>query len=104
MGQPGWPLFPKLEFAGVIYGTPGDMYVGGVIDTATKGLAETTYREQWEQMMLKDFFLVWLTPPSVICHKNDICYDKRLVGVPENPFPKQVFYGLENLDDLGFKV
>ena len=43
-------------------------------------------------------------PPSVICHKNAMCYYKRLQGMPENSLVKRVFYELTNLDDMGFKT
>ena len=43
-------------------------------------------------------------PPSVICHKNVMCYYKRLQGMPENSLAKRVFYELKNLNDMGFKT
>ena len=43
-------------------------------------------------------------PPSVMCHKNAMCYYKRLQGMPENSLVKRVFYELTNLDDMGFKT
>ena len=43
-------------------------------------------------------------PPSVICHKNAMCYFKRLQGMPENSLAKRVFYELKNLNDMGFKT
>ena len=43
-------------------------------------------------------------PPSVICHKNVMCYYKRLQGIPENSLAIRVFYELKKLNDMGFKT
>ena len=43
-------------------------------------------------------------PQSVIYHKNAMCYNKRLQGMPENPLVRRVFYELTNWDDMGFKT
>ena len=43
-------------------------------------------------------------PPSIICHKQVMCYYKRLYNMSSNAMVKKVFDELKKIDDMGFKT
>ena len=43
-------------------------------------------------------------PPSIICHKQAMCYYKRLYNMSSNALVKKVFDELKKMDDMGFKT
>ena len=42
--------------------------------------------------------------PSIICHKQVMCYYKRLYNMSSNALVKKVFDELKKMDDMGFKT
>ena len=45
-----------------------------------------------------------IIPPSIICHKQVLCYFMRLRNMSSNTLVKWVFDELTKLDDIGFKT
>ena len=45
-----------------------------------------------------------IIPPSIICHKQVLCYFMRLCKMSSNTLMKRVFDKLTKLDDIGFKT
>ena len=43
-------------------------------------------------------------PPSIICHKQALCYYKHLHAMNDNSLVKKVFINLRNLADMGFRT
>ena len=43
-------------------------------------------------------------PPSIICHKQVLCYYKRLHAMNDNSLVKKVFINFKNLADMGFRT
>ena len=42
--------------------------------------------------------------PSTICHKQAMCYHKRLHDMHDNSLVKKVFINLMKLDDMGYRT
>ena len=45
-----------------------------------------------------------IIPPSIICHKQALCYFVRLRDMSSNTLVKRVSDELTKLDDIGFKT
>ena len=45
-----------------------------------------------------------IIPPSIICHKQALCYFMRLRNMSSNTLVKRVIDELTKLDDIGFKT
>ena len=100
-------LFRSLNMPILVYGSD----VWGVNFNATKSMdkiflwyARTILKVKSNTCNLITLGECGEIPLSVICHKNAMCYYKRLQGMPENSLVKRVFYELTNLDDMGFKT
>ena len=100
-------LFQSLIKPVLVYGSD----VWGVNISATKSVdkvflwyARTILRVKSNACNLITLGECGVLPPSIICHKQALCYYKRLHAMNDNSLVKKVFINLRNLADMGFRT
>ena len=91
----------------LVYGSD----VGGVNNSATKSVdkvflwyARTILWVTSNTCNLITLGECGVLPPSIICHKQALCYHKRLHAMSDNSLLKKVFINLRILADMGFRT
>ena len=100
-------LFQSLIKPVLVYGSD----VWGVSISATKSVdkvflwyGSTILRVKSNARNLITLGECGVLPPSIICHKQALCYHKRLYAMSDNYLVNKVFINLRNLADMGFRT
>ena len=100
-------LFQSLIRPILVYGSD----VWGVNSNATKAMdkvflwyARTILKVKSNTCNVITLGECGVIPPSIICHKQVMCYYKRLYNMSSNALVKKVFDELKKMDDMGFKT